>query len=71
MGRKRNEGGKRTKEEDGGRGMIQLNITVWNREKGFSAFDEIDLADVIADFMGVEYEDIELDWEFGDEEEEE
>lgn len=51
--------------------MITFNITVRNREKGLSAFDEIDLADIVADFMGVEYEDIELEWEFGDEEAEE
>ena len=51
--------------------MIQLNITVRNRVKGLSAFDEMDLKETVADFMGVEYEDIELDWDFADEEEEE
>lgn len=48
--------------------MITLNITVRNREKGLSAFDEIDLADTVADFMGVDFEDVELDWDFADDE---
>jgi len=49
--------------------MIQLNITVWNREKGLSTVDEHALVKTIADFMGVEYGDIELVWEFGEDEE--
>lgn len=51
--------------------MIQLNIIVRNSEKGLSTFDEIDLADTVADFMGVDFEDVELDWDFADDEEEE
>ena len=47
--------------------MIQLNITVW-REKGLSTADEDELVETIADFMGVEYGDVELVWEFEEDE---
>lgn len=51
--------------------MINIYITVRNKKKGLSAVDEDELMENIADFMGVGYEDIELDWEFADDEGEE
>lgn len=50
--------------------MIEISITVRNMKKGLSAFNEDELTEIVADFMGVEYEDVELVWDFGDEEDE-
>ena len=47
---------------------VEIHVRIPNRKKGFSTFDEIDIIDTLQNMFEVEEDDVELDWNFAEDE---